>query len=377
MYFMYFAAFSGFSTFRNLYFSDIGLTGFQMGLIGAVVTAVGTLAQPVWGLVSDWRGFEKNILVYASIISGLVVLIYPAASFIHEPFYFILIGTGVFAVFQAPLSPVLDSVVLSSLTDYGKARSFGSVSFGVGALIFGLLIPVFSSAVVFYFYTLFVFTLAVLAYGTSTERTEKIETVGSGAVKLLRNRDFFILLMSTFIVGVTLVPGGEFLSVYMDQIGGPDLYTGLSWLIATVVEALVFVYLSRKNYSYRWLVAFGGVGYAVKYLFFFLVPVPNWILVLHLVIGFSFAPFYYGAVHLTFNLVPDSLRTTGQTLLWSAVFGIGAGVGQLLSGYLIDSVGIVELYLYLSAIAFAGSLIVFFVSTNNEARRTNHNSSEA
>ena len=49
IYLAYFAALSGFGTFRNAFLEDIGMTGFRMGVIGATITVAATAAQPFWG----------------------------------------------------------------------------------------------------------------------------------------------------------------------------------------------------------------------------------------------------------------------------------------------------------------------------------------
>ena len=56
LYFVFFAAGSGITAFRNVYFEELGLSGFEMGVIGAVMVGAGMFAQPLWGVVADRFG---------------------------------------------------------------------------------------------------------------------------------------------------------------------------------------------------------------------------------------------------------------------------------------------------------------------------------
>lgn len=366
IYFSYFAALSGFGTFRNVFLEDIGMSGFEMGVLGAVITVAATAAQPFWGIVTDWKGAQREILLVCAGATGLAVLAYPAGPRFEATFFVILVGTVLYAVFHAPITPITDSLVLSTGVPYGRSRAFGSIAFGLGSLGYGFLIAELGSGLIFYVYSLGMVALLFVAWGIPSRDANPMGLVGRDALSLVTNRDFVLLFVSAFLVGATLLPGNDFFSVYVRAIDGTDAVTGVGWFVLTVVEAAAFVYVLRLTTRYKYLLVFGAFAYAAKYAVYFAVDSPTLVVASHLVTGVSFAAFYLAAVNLAHSIAPDTLSSTAQTFLWSATFGVGAGAGQIIAGVLVDLVGVQDMYGVLALIAAAGGVVALLV--RSEAR---------
>lgn len=365
IYLSYFAALSGFGTFRNVYLEDVGMTGFEMGVLGAIVTVVAVVAQPIWGFITDRRGIQREVLLVCGSVTAFAVLVYPAAPYFDAVFAVLVLGTVVYAAFHAPIAPITDSLVLSTSVFYGRARAFGSLAFGGASLVYGYLITGYGTSLIFYAYSLGMIALVSVAWTLPSRDDGGFDVVGREAVDLVRDRDYVLLLLSGFLVGTTLLSGNDFFSVYVRAIGGTDFTTGVAWFLLTLVEAAAFVYLLRYvTGSYRLLLALGGYAYAVKYAVYYAVDDPLVVVASHLVTGVSFAAFHLSAVSLASAIAPDSLKSTAQTVLWSAVFGLGAGVGHLLAGALHDSVGVQSMYLYLAVIAALGGSVALFLDAD-------------
>lgn len=362
LYFTYFAAFSGYGTFRNLYLEEIGLSGTQMGVIGFLVTGVAAAALPFWGFLTDWKGVQRELLVVIASVTGVAMLSYPLGQYVEPAFLVIAAGTMVYALFYAPITPITDSLVLSTGLDYGRVRAFGSVAFGFGSLAYGYVISELGTPVIFYAYSLGMIVIAGIAWGMPARESSPVEVVGRDAVRLARNRNYLLLFVAAFLVGVTLLPGNDFFSVYMREIGAADTAIGLGWAILTVAEAAVFVYAYQFVANYRYLLVLGAMLYSVKYAVYTFTMDPIVVLLSHAVTGASFGLFFLAAVNLAYSHAPDTMKSTSQTMLWIAVFGFGAGAGQLLAGWLVDLVGVQEMYLYLAVTAALAAGVGLFVS---------------
>ncbi|MDY6774905.1 MAG: MFS transporter [Halobacteria archaeon] len=373
-YFVYFVSFSGFATFRNVFLEETGLTGFEMGVIGALPPVVGLVSQPFWGVIADWKGARREILMVASAMTGALVLVYPLADSLPNAFVVISVGTAFYAFFRAPIVPIADSSVLDSGLEYGQVRAYGSVAFGVGSLILGGVIPRLGSSVIFYVYFVGMALLVVVGKGLPTNDGSRLADVSSDALRLVRKTDFAALLLTSFLIGVVLLSGNSFFSVYMRAIGAGDFLTGVSWLITTVVEAGVFVYALRFGLAYRYFLVIGALAYAAKYAVYGFTDAVPAILLAQILSGFSFASFYLAAVNLADRLSPETLQSTGQTLLWASVFGLGASVGQVFAGTLFDAVGVQDMFVYLSGVslvaAASGLLVSVSAGTGTEEEKT-------
>ncbi len=369
IYFSYFAALSGFGTFRNVFLEDIGMGGFEMGVIGALITVAATAAQPFWGFVTDWKGAQREILLVCAAVTGVAVLAYPAGPRFEATFFVILVGTFIYAVFHAPITPITDSLVLSTGVSYGRSRAFGSIAFGLGSLGYGFLIAELGSGLIFYVYSLGMVALLFVAWGIPSRESNPMGVVGRDALSLITDRDFVLLFASAFLVGMTLLSGNDFFSVYIRAIDGTDAATGVGWFVLTLVEAAAFVYLLRLTARYKYLLVLGAFAYAAKYAVYFAVDSPTLVVASHLVTGVSFAAFYLAAVNLAHSLSPDTLSSTAQTFLWSATFGVGAGAGQLVAGRLVDAVGVQSMYGVLALIAAAGGVVALFIRSQARGDR--------
>lgn len=365
LFFTQFAAFSGFAVYRNVYLEEIGLTGGQMGIIGAVMTLSGVLAQPVWGVVTDWRGAQKQVLVLGAVVSAVGILVYPLSEGLPDPFWLLVGGTAVYSVFRAPVVPIANSMVLANGFDYGNVRAFGSIAFGIGSLGFGMLVASLGVPIVVYFYVLGMAVLVAVAWGLpgASEDTEDQEQ--AHPFSLLTNLNFLVLLAVAFLLGMSMRGGSAFFSVYMRAIGAGDALTGVAWTVKTVFEAVAFMYALRLGLSYKSLLVLGSVGTAAQFAVYWATTNPVFILSVQVASGLGYALYYLGAVNLAHDVASETLKSTAQTVLAGAGMGAGGAIGQVVAGRLMDAVGVQDMYVYVAAIGLAAAAAGLLVRGGN------------
>lgn len=358
-YFLLFASFSGYVMFRNVYLEEIGLSGTQMGLVGLLFPLFGMLAQPVWGIVADWKGASKAILSVSAAVSAVAALIYPLAPRVGATFLAILVGTAIVATFRAPAVPIANALVLSAGLSYERVRAYGSIAFGVAGLGFGFLIGVTATEAVFYGFTLGMFGLVLLLTRLPVDQPEALGAdLEWAAIRRLLSRQFLLLLAAAFFVGVVTPAGAAFFSVYVRAIGHADTITGVAWLIKTVAEAVAFVAVARRGVgSYRRLMAVGGVLYAATYGLLAATGFVGVVVAAQVLLGVGYALFNLASVNLAHALSPEALESTAQSLLVVGGMSAGRVVGELLSGVLMDLVGVQAMYAYVGVL---GVLVVGF-----------------
>lgn len=345
-YFLFYAAFSGFVMFRNVYFEEIGLTGTQMGAIGFLIPVCTMLAQPVWGLVADWKGLEKSILYVSAIVTGVAALAYPAVPTLPRAFLLILTITVVFASFRAPAVPIANALVLSTGMSYEGVRAYGSIAFGLAGVTIGYLIGVLGTGLIFPAYALGMGLIVLLLWDLPVADPVALASdLSLETIRPLLNRQFVLLLGAAFAIGVMTPPGTAFFSVYVRAVGHSDAITGVAWLLKTVAEAAAFLYIARsRRGAYRQLLAVGGLLYTATYLVLWLTGAIVPIMLAQLLLGAGFALFNLAAVNLAHALAPDALKSTAQSLLMVGGSSAGVAVGELLAGRLLDVVGAQQMY---------------------------------
>src|SRR6056297_1302420 len=79
----------------NIYFRDLGLSSFQIGIVNAVPRGLSLVILPFWGLITDYLQQNKKVLFIALSGTLAVIIIFPAA----VTFWSLIIMMFLFAVF--------------------------------------------------------------------------------------------------------------------------------------------------------------------------------------------------------------------------------------------------------------------------------------
>jgi len=364
LYFVFFVAGSGITAFRNVYFEELGLSGFEMGLIGAVMVGAGMFAQPLWGVVADRYGRTKGALLVGTAVSAVAGLAFPVIgqSVADPPLLFgLLLAAGVvFATFRAPIMPIANSMVLDSGLNYGSVRAFGAIAFGVGLVGIGSLVEWFGTPVVFYIYVVGMAAFFLFLRGLPKPETTVAPDIRSEAVRLLTNKRFLVLFVVAMVMGGVISAGASFFAVFMRDIQAGDDITGLAWFIRTVGEAAIFLAMARIGLDYRWQLSLGVLTYAIGYAVYGLTGAVTAILSVQLMLGVGYAMFNLSTVNLAHRFAPEALSSTAQAVMTGIGIGAGRALGELAGGQLVDMVGTQELYLWLAG-ATVFALVVSLV----------------
>jgi PPP family 3-phenylpropionic acid transporter len=357
IYFVTFAAFSGFEVYRNVFFQELGMTATQMGVLGALFVASGVVAQPVWGVVADYTRSPTRVLTIAATLSAVALLSYPLASTLPAPFLVIALGTVVYAATEAPLLPVSNGLLVSRGYNYALTRSFGSLSFGATVLVVGWLLARTGVSIIVYVYVAGMVLLVLLLRGVPAVDEQVFEgSLGRKAVGLVRQPRYLLVVLSAFVLGGVSFAGAAFFSVYMRAVGLGDGLTGVAWATKTVAEVAVFLALSRLDRRHGVAVALAGVAYAGGYATLAWFPALGPVLGANVALGVGVALVYVALVNLAHDCAPAGLDSTAQTLVTSVGIGAGGVLGEVTVGRLVDAVGVQFMYRYLAAAALALTL---------------------
>lgn len=354
MYFVIFAAFSGFEVYRNVFFQELGMSATQMGLLGALFVASGVAAQPVWGLVADYTRSPTRVLTIAAVLSGVALLSYPVAAATPAPFLVVALGTVVYAATEAPLLPVSNGLLVSRGYNYALTRSFGSLSFGATVLVLGWLLARTGVEIIVYVYVAGMALLVLLLRGVPSVEERVFEgSLGRKAVGLVQQPRYLLVVLAAFVLGGVSFAGAAFFSVYMRAIGLGDGFTGVAWATKTVAEVVVFLALSRIDRRFGLAVVLAGLAYAGGYATLSWFPALGPVLAANIALGVGVALVYFALVNLAHDSAPDGLDSTAQTLVTSVGIGIGGVLGEVTVGRLVDAVGVQSMYRYLAVAALA------------------------
>jgi len=320
-----------------------GFSGLQMGVVIALMPAMGILAPPCIGYVSDLLGLRGTLLRWlstAAFICFVALAIHSvgtsAASF-EVVFGCILL----FALFRSPIGMLADVIAIEQGGSYGRIRLWGSLGFMVSAVLAGLwlatpgsdLVPVSTAALL----GITVLTAFVLpAHSALPPRP-----VWHEAKQLIQRRSFQYFLVSAFF-GQASHSAYDLCCglLFQDLEGGSSLLVGVAWGIGVAAEITMLAcssyFLARRPALTLRSIALAVT--AVRWLLMATVRSVPVLLVLQLLHAITFAMMWFSSISLVKEL--SSARTLGTAQgLFVAASALGGVLGMLLWGPLYKSSG--------------------------------------
>lgn len=325
--------------YLSLYFLDIGLTPYEIGVIMAVNPLVKIVAPSLWGWLADRRGARAALIRQAC--GGALVAF--AAMLLVRDFWLIVAVMVVYSVFTSSILPLVEATAMEAADtgslDYGRVRLWGSVGFIVLSLGMGPVLDVLPSVVVLWtIIGLLVFNLWSVRHLPDS----RVEAHGgSRSLKpLLRPQVVAFYLVCTLMQASHGMFYG-FYSVYLEGLGFARGTIGLLWAVGVMAEVMAL------RHSSGMLTRFGTVSLmrlalmlaVVRWGILSSTAAVVWLVTAQLLHSGSFGLFHAAAVTHTHRLIPTGLRTIGQSLYSSLSYGFGLTLGLYLCGTYYEQVG--------------------------------------
>lgn len=179
----------------------------QVGLLGAITPAVTFLASPLWGALADSTGWHKHIMLLtfsgSVLVRSALALATKSTSIV---WLYVIVACS--AVLNAPVKPLMDSAVMSMLSDksdYGRSRLYGQIGFGLGSYIVGPLISK-DIKLIFLMQLLFAVPTSVLMAGfqpTQSEKKKENLDVLAAVNHMIADPRVIVFFSMVFLIGVS------------------------------------------------------------------------------------------------------------------------------------------------------------------------------
>lgn len=218
--FLYFFIMATCFPFLPIWLSDeIGLSKTHTGIVFSCMSLSAISFQPILGVVSDKLGLRKNMLW---VIVSMLVLFAPFFLYVFAPLLKFNIWAGalagglyigfVFSAGSGAIEAYVERVSRNSHFEYGKARMFGCLGWGLCASTAGILFSV-NPAFVFWMGSAAAVILMVLLALAKVQSQEPISLTGEGnrpstinikmVIDLFRMKKMWMFIL--YVVGVACV----------------------------------------------------------------------------------------------------------------------------------------------------------------------------
>ncbi len=375
----FYSAHACYSPYTVVFMNERGLSATMIGLIMTANGLVSILFQPLWGMLCDrLRSVKKVYLVCLSILTLLI----PLLGLIHAP-WLIAIWIPMVNVFFCSMFSFMDSWVVQGVKElngknYGNIRVWGSIGFMIVVAISGQLSESYSTSVSFLGFSLFALLAITIALCIKNEgiapdapKRQKLRLRDMQFGKLFKNYHYIVFVLCVALIQIPLNVKGTYLPQRVIAAGGDNALYGMFMSIGALSEVPVLFLSSRilRRFKPASVVRFSMVVYALQ-LVVFASPLPAHILlIVQLFQGCGYGLFLVGSVHYLDELAPAELKTSALTFASAVYGGIAGMIGSSLGGLLIDSIGIMQVYLF-AAIWAACGVVLYFILTALGRKKT-------
>ncbi len=360
-FFIFWSGIAAYLPYIGVYYESVQLKGGQIGQLNSIPYFVSFFSSIIFAFLSDVTRRHKLVLMVCALGMTGVLFIYPSARSFAAFIPIVL----AYSLLYAPCNPILDETALASLENpnrYGKIRVGGSIGWGIMVLVTGYLIDHLGMGlpVIFYIHILFnLLFLINIGIMPSIHRDAKSPAHQVSIKKIwemIKQPGFMIFMLVIIIWGIAESSIGSFLFLHIKNLGGSSTLMGIALSVSLIGEIITFTYAHKiqTRFGPHKMVLMAFVVLFVWLTGLSLIRNPYAIPFFQIFGGAGFALLQSGSVAYVDQRAPREIGTTAQAVRSGLYFGLGAGMGAIISGILYESSGSAFLYRTMSFVTVVG-----------------------
>ncbi|MCZ8512073.1 MFS transporter [Paenibacillus filicis] len=369
----YYATTGILNPFLPIYFAGKGYSSSQIGLLMMIGPFVTIFAQPLWGYLSD-RYHTLKLIIFGL---WMMTLLSSIGIFLTSGFPLAFLFMLLLYFFMLSSIPLLDTISLKAAQQagvgYGSLRMFGSMGFTLLAMLSGTLLTALGGMnnIPYLYWTAWVPPLLLLIFLKDVKGSGPRVTLGAFG-SMFRNKPFMWFLFLVFLLIVPHRMNDTLFVLYLKDAGGTDTMVGLAWAFAAASEIPTFALFGRYMHRFHEISLLGIVAllYTIRWLLYGWITDPVVLMLLQAMHIITFAVFWIVSVQVVVRLVPDSLQSTGQSMLSMVFLGLAGITGGFAGGWIKDHWGGPAMYHLGAAMTFIAALLL--LGTHAYNRKKNH-----
>lgn len=336
-----------------------GFTFVDIGIALACGSLVGLLGQIFWGGVSDkFRTIKKAVLglfiLSMTLLGGL---------YVSESFAAVWLSAVWIRFCTASILPFTDLWTMnfseSRGTNFGKYRMWNSIGAVALTFLMGMTVTSWGLQSVYGVQLLLLFACILLVSRLpDSNHANRNPAIISESFKLLKDRAIWPFCTALLLICIPARAFEGFFSVYMKSLGGSDMMIAGTAITAGLIEVPLFWLGSRwlnKFGVWPLLMISGGVYSAVWLLNIWNLPL--WCVAATLImLNVAHVLLYLAAMMYLRIRIAESMRSTGQMLLYMSLFSISGFIGTMGAGSLLSDNN--AAFMYVISLACVGMAIV-------------------
>lgn len=325
--------------------------GSAIGSIFSTISIAAIIAPLFVGIVAD-RFFEAQKVLAVSHIIGAGILYYLSTVSDSDTFYWVLL---LYSIFYMPTLALTNAVSFNQMTspekEFPGIRVLGTIGWIIASGIISLSkfedsnIQFIVAALASLVTGIYCFTLPITPPKSKGEPIVISKLLGLDALKLMRSRNFAVLIICSFLVSIPLNFYFTFANPFFTNSGME--YAGLKMTLGQVSE-IVFMLLMPFFFSrlgVKKMILVGIIAWIVRYLLFAYGDNQSMVWMFYVGIllhGICYDFFFVTGQIYVDNEAPEEIRASAQGLVTLSTYGIGMYIGAIVAGRVVGHYTIIE-----------------------------------
>ncbi|XP_066932286.1 major facilitator superfamily domain-containing protein 6-like [Clytia hemisphaerica] len=415
-YLFFYGAQACYITYFNVFFTSLGLTATQAGLITGLRAIPAFIGAPLWGMLADYTGQRKALLLLLSVMhlsmvfpmpwiakhvndfelgknhtsynNGTITYIdikYCTAECGDSTMFYVMMSVMLASGFvELAIGSFLDSFVMNLVekstkkTNFGRQRLFGAIGFAATSFVAGIFVDRYEdeylsdyTAAFYVFFPIFLIFIPISFY-VAYEAEIKPSTGGpvSSTKSLLKpvlktcgSVSNIIFLITVLLSGICLGSVLGFIFLYMEnELSSSKTAMGLSIVVGNIGEVLMFPASHKiiKTIGDIPCLISGIFSYFLRFLLMSVVT-NQWVMLpIQLLHSFGFALFFAAAIERVEKISPKEIHTTMVSIVNGLKFGFGILIANMAGGATYDRYGGKVLFRGMAFICLGWSCVMVF-----------------
>lgn len=361
--------------FHVLFLRDCGFDSVQVGYILAASNVTSCVAPVAWGYLSDCLHSVKKVFLIACTVLAASTFLMPATremtiGRIPCPAIMLIVYMAAYSGAYSLLDVWIIRICERSAGKlyYSGIRMWGSIGYASACFLLTGIANQRGIATVYYIAVVLAGLLLFWAWKQKeVDYQNKAKARKMSVRPLLGNRQFLILLAYNFVIHFVVYESSNYMPYLMQEMGlNESLYSAISGLRGlTEVPILVFgSKLGKRLGANRFLMIAGGL-YCLEHSLYLVSGSLLHIIILQGLAGIAYGFFLSVSSQRVFELAPQEIGATAQSLMTSFVF-IANIAASLLGGYVVGWFGARKLYLFTAILQVSATALYMMFSCSEK-----------
>ena len=324
---------------KTLSASDI-----QNGLAYGTQSWGAIIAPFIIGLIAD-RFFSAQRILGVLHLAGAALLFYLSTAETFESFYPAVFG---YMIVYMPTLALVNAVAFKQLDDsesqFAAIRVWGTIGWIVAGLLIGymaweqkgMLANTFKlTAIMSAILGVYSFTLPNTPPPKAGTKTTISEIVGWESIQLLKDRNFLIFFLSSFLICIPLAFYYQETNKFLNEVGVQGAAAKMSMGQMSELLFMVLMPFFFKRLGVKKMLLFGMLAWVIRYLMFSFGDATSGIWLLYggiIMHGICYDFFFVTGQIYTDKRAGEKIRASAQGMITLATYGVGMLIGFWVAG---------------------------------------------